>query len=236
MIVQLQKDVVQGPVDHPRFGRSLIVRPTVEGSRANRFPTQAIVITAVARKMIELTRLGEKIQAVVVEGEGQDPTRHPEFHEISENLRELLDKHFPKADLVLVSNQPNLDRASVRHALTLFDRTVVRLEAGFQKTFAALTGGDPKDFKDMVEQMGRLGKDRLIVQATFVQGEIDNSSDNEIKAWIKHLTEIKPARVHITTRAKPKGKKERPISKARMTQIAELVTTKTGIPVEVGAD
>ncbi len=234
MIVQLQSEVVQGPLDHPRFGRILVVRPTLETSRSNRFPSQAVVITAAARKLIELTRLGEKLQAVVVEGEPHDPTKHPEFHEITENLRQLLDKHFPKADLVLVSDQPMLDRASVRHALTLYDRPVLRLEAGFQKTFAALTGGDPKAFKDMVEQMGRLGKDRVIVQATFVQGEVDNSSDNEVKAWIKHLTEIKPSRVQITTLAKQKGRK--PVSKARMTQIAELVTSKTGIPVEVNTE
>ena len=233
MISQLQQDVVQGPVEDPRFGKSILVHPTIETSRANHFPTQAVIVTSVARRLIQLARDGERLRAVVVEGADSDPTKHPEFHEISQNLRELVNKHFPKAKLNLVCDIPFLDRPQARHALCFYDQPFVRLEAGYQKTFAALTGEDPKIFKDIVENMGRLEIDRLIVQACFVRGEVDNSKDNEVKAWIRHLMDIKPAAVHISTLAKAKGKTERPITKTRMTEIAELVTAKTGIPVEV---
>lgn len=234
MTSTLQQDVVQGPVEHPRFGKALVVRPTIGTNRANRFPSQAVIVTAVARRLIELSREGERIKSVVVEGDLDDPTKHPDFHEISQNVRELVNKHFPKADLNLVSDIPSLDRPQVRHALCFYDRPFVRLEAGYQKTFAALTGADPKQFKGMVENMGRLESDRLIVQARFVRGAVDNSKANEVNAWIRHLTEIKPATVQISTpsRAK-KGTRTKPITKTRMTQIAELVTAKTGIPVEV---
>lgn len=236
MISKLQADIVQGPQEDPRFGKTLEVRPTVETTRPGRFPSQAVVVTAVARRLIELSRAGDRLRAVVVLGEEHDPTKHPEFHEISENLRQLVGKHFPKAKFVLRADTPLLDRPQVRHALTFYDEPTVRLEAGFQKTFAALTGESPKLFKDVVEQMGRLGTERLIVQARFVRGEIDNSTDHEIKAWIRHLSEIRPATVRITTLPRARGRRERPIPKTRMTQIAELVTSKTGIPVEVQAN
>jgi hypothetical protein len=233
MIARLQEEIVTGPIDYVRLGRSVVVRPTVETLRANRFPTQAIVVTAVARKLIELVRAGDKIQALVVEGGTDNPTRHPEFHYICENLRQLLDKHFSKALLCLVTDATVLDSPNLRHGLTFFDRTILRLDAGTQKTWAALTGASPKQFKGVVESLGRLGTDRIIVQTRFIRGEVDNSSEAEVKAWIRQLSEIRPLGVHITTPAKAKGKKEIPITKSRMNQIAELVTTKTGIPVEV---
>jgi len=233
MISRLQEEIVLGPIDYVRLGRAVIVRPTIETLRANRFPSQAIVVTAVARKLIELVRAGEKIQALVVEAGNEGPTKHPEFHQICENVRQLLDKHFPKALMCLIADATPLDSPNLRHALTFFDQTILRLDAGTQKTWAALTGSNPKAFKGVVESLGRLGAERLIVQTRFVRGEVDNSNETEVKAWISKLTEIRPAGVHISTPAKAKGKKEMPISKSRMSQIAELVMTKTGIPVEV---
>lgn len=233
MISRLQEEIVLGPIDYVRLGRAVIVRPTIGTLRANRFPSQAIVVTAVARKLIELVRAADKIQALVVEAGNEGPTKHPEFHQICENVRQLLDKHFPKALMCLVADATPLDSPNLRHALTFFDQTILRLDAGTQKTWAALTGSNPKQFKGVVESLGRLGAERLIVQTRFVRGEVDNSNETEVKAWITKLTEIRPAGVHISTPAKAKGKKEMPISKSRMSQIAELVTTKTGIPVEV---
>lgn len=233
MIARLQEEIVLGPLDYPRLGRAVVVRPTVETLRANRFPTQALVVTAAARKLIELVRASDKIQAMVVEGLSDSPTKHPEFHQICENLRQLLNKHFSKALLCLVMDAAPLDTPSLRHALTFFDRTILKLDAGTQKTWAALTGANPRQFKGVLESLGRLGNDRVIVQTRFIRGAVDNSNETEVKAWIRHLSEIRPVGVHITTPAKAKGKKEIPVTKSRMSQIAELVTTKTGIPVEV---
>jgi len=232
MISQLQEDVLLGPEEHPEFGKTLTVIPTVATSRAGRFPSQAVVVTCVARKLIELSRENYRLHTVIVSGGSEDPTRHPEFHEICENLRELLNKHFPKAKLTLLSAAPDLQRARTRHAVTFFDQPIFRLAAGYQKTYAALTGEDPKLFKDIVAGLTRIESEKLIVEASFVRGGIDNSKDNEVNAWIKHLTGIEPATVRIRTPQKAEGK-TKPITKTRMTQIAALVTSKTGIPVEL---
>ncbi|MEW6073523.1 MAG: hypothetical protein AB1726_13145 [Planctomycetota bacterium] len=235
MIVEQVREIVEGPLDHPWFERSLLIRPTVPTPRANRFPSQAVVVTSAARRLIALAKEGEKLRSIVVEAGEKDPTLHPEFREISENLRELRGKWFPKAQLCLLSDQPSLESAEVRRALSCYDRPVLRLEAGFQKTFCALTGEKPEAFRTMVENMGRLEVERLIVRACFVRGAVDNSKENEVRAWIRHLDEIRPARVQISTPARPQGKSLRPVPKAQMSRIAELVTEKTGIPVEVCA-
>jgi len=232
MLLSNLENVVLGPQDHARFGRSLLVRPTLETSRLHRFPSQAVVVTSAARKLIALNKAGDRLQSLVVQADdGQpDPTRHPEFQEISHNLRELLNKWFPKAQLCLVSTAPDLSRMPVRHAILGYDQPILRLDAGTQKTFSALTGADPKQFKSLLERLVRLDKGRLIVHTRFVRGEVDNSKDNEVRAWLKNLGDIRPAGVHISTVAKPR---KNSIPKSRMSQIATLVTEKIGVPVEV---
>jgi len=231
MIAQLLADVVEGPLDHPTLGKTVVVRPTIETARAGRYASQAIIVTTAARRLIELSKGGERVQTVLVEGE-KDPTTHPEFHEISENLRELVNKWFPKAELCLHSEIPDLGRPQTRHALCFYDRPMLRLDAGTQKTFAALTGESPQIYKEIVENMGRLEIERLVLHAELVRGDVDNSKDAEIRAWIQKVNTIKPASLVISTPAKARDKR-RPITKTRMTQIAELATEKTGIPVEV---
>ena len=233
MISRLQEELVRGPEEHPRYGRCLLVCPTIETARAGRFPTQALVVTSAARKLIALSKDGERLQSVLVVGGSHDPTSHPEFHQISQNLRELMNKWFPKASLTLISNSPDLRRAQVRHSLNWYDQPILRLPAGTQKTYVALTGEPPGEFKQIVENMGRLEIERLIVEGRFVRGEVDNTRETELRAWIRKVGEIRPAGVHITTPQKPTGSKVKPVTKTRMTQIAELVTEKTGIPVEV---
>jgi hypothetical protein len=233
MISQLQQDVVQGPIEHPEYGRTILIHPTIETARAGRFPTQAVVVTAAARTLIALAKEGDRVKTIIVEGEEHDPTKHPEFSEISLNLRELVNKHFPKADFKLFSDAPHLEESNTRHALVYYDHPTLRLEAGFQKTFCAMTGEDGKVFKDRVEFMNRLELEKLIVRASFVRGSIDNSKDKEVNAWIKLLVDIRPAMVHISTPAKAPDKKTKPITATRLSEIAEMVTEKSGLAVEV---
>ncbi len=226
-----QAEIIEGPLEHPQFGRILVVRPTIDTVRAGRHPSQAVVVTTAARRMIELSKAGEKLNAVVVEGD-KDPTSHPEFHEISANLRELVNKWFPKCKLTLVSRNAKLSRPETRHALTFYDSPVLGLEAGTQKTVAKLSPETFDDFKDRLTLMRRLESERLIVRTLFVRGDVDNSKDAEVRAWIKNLSEIRPAGVQILTPAKPRDG-QKPVTKTRMTEIAQLAQSKVGVPVEV---
>jgi wyosine [tRNA(Phe)-imidazoG37] synthetase (radical SAM superfamily) len=233
MFEEIRDKIIQGPVEHPLYGKSLVLNPTVETHRAHRFPSQALVVTTAAQRIIELSKGGEKIKALIVEGE-EDPTVHPDFSEISQNLRDLMKKWFPKAVVALRSQAPDFGRADVRHALGCYSQPTVMLEAGTQKTFAALTKRSPKEFKEKIAGMGLLESARLIVETEFVRGDVDNSKDTEVRNWIKQLKEIRPATVRILTPAK-KAKGRLPISKTRISQIADELVEKTGLSVEVEA-
>ncbi|MFT5288808.1 MAG: wyosine [tRNA(Phe)-imidazoG37] synthetase (radical SAM superfamily) [Planctomycetota bacterium] len=233
MILQLDEEIVRGPEDHKELGRTLFVRPSIKTPRQNRLASQAVIITAVARRLIELAREGIKLKAVLVEGGKLDPTVHPEFDAISQNLRELLNKHFNKAKLVLVSERPDLQLAATRHAVTLYDLPILRLDAGTQKTFRALTGDTGEVFKTRVESMSRLETERLIVETKFVREPADNSSDSEVRHLLRLLEDIRPAKMRIFTPPKSAAKNIKPVPKGRMGEIAELINEKIGVPVEV---
>ena len=226
-----QDELVRGPEKCGALGACLLIEPVCSTHRKNQYPSQAVVVTTAARNMIELSKAGEKLKHIVVHG-AEDPTEHPEFRAISENLRELTNKWFPRADLVLFSNARNLEKADVEIALGLYDKPILRLEAGTQKTFKALTGLKASEFKDTVDHLKKLELERLILQACFVRGSVDNSTEAELKAWMKHVAEIKPASVQVYTL--PKAIKDvKPITKSALDKIVAQVNDEVGIPCEI---
>ena len=223
-------DIVRGPEELAGFGKSLLLEPVQPTTRPDRYPTQAVVVTHSARRMIELSKGGERLESIVVHGT-LDPTLHPEFVEVSENLRELCNKWYPKAKLCLLAEAPQLSDPLVRHALIAYDTVVLRFETATQKTYKALTGRDGGEIKALVEAMGKIDHRNLIVRTRFVRGSVDNSTENEVRGWLKLLAAVKPATVQIETPGKnDHGLKA--ITKTRMGQIVDQITEKVGAEVE----
>jgi wyosine [tRNA(Phe)-imidazoG37] synthetase (radical SAM superfamily) len=135
---------------------------------------------------------------------------------------------------VLLSDSLGLYRPEVRQSLSIYDKPIVRLEAGSQKTYASLTGNKPAQYKNVVEGLSKVELERIIVQAKFVRGKADNSTDAELRSWLKQLGSVSPGQVQVYTLAKADSKTGlKPITPARLEAIANQVADKTGIPVEI---
>ena len=199
-------------------------------SREVRMPRASYVITNAARHVIRLAKSGEKIDGLVVWGSEADPTMHPEFREITGNLRDLRNKWFAKATLWLASDNPRVDEAVQRHAIAAYDKAVVRFDWGTAKTFAALTERKSADYANLCAHLGHL--ENLTFQVRFVRGEVDTTTDAELKAWTKKVSELKPRAIHLLN-PEPKGKKTKPIPKARLGEIVAEITEKTGLTPQV---
>jgi hypothetical protein len=233
--------IISGPLKSDRMGMALAIDlgsqdMALAVSRDNRMPRASVVITTAARNIIRLSKAGEKVESIVAYGSEMDPTLHPEFKEITGNLRDLRNKWYPKAKLWLVSEEGHLDDPNVRRTLAIYDRFAVRLEWGTAKTFSTMTGRKSGEYSQLVANLAHT--ENLVIQARFVRGEVDNSTDAEVKAWLKRLGELRPREVHIqSSDAKTAGaraaKKLRAIPKARAAEIAAAVTEKTGIPAGV---
>ena len=165
-----------------------------------------------------------------------DPTRHHQLLTITENLRDLRNKWFPKADLAILTDGSNLEPADNRRALQISDMPILRFEWGTVKTFSAMTGRKADDLKALATHL--TGMDRLILSATFVQGGPDSSVDAEVKTWIKRVEELRPKEVQVQTIDNPKGRASKPraVPVSRLEQIAAQLTEKTGIATTVLAE
>jgi hypothetical protein len=229
--------IMTGPRRHARWGQVLtldlgVPDRTLAISRENRLPRAAAVVTMAARELMRLSKGGEKVETILVMGSEVDPTRHPEFREITENLRELRNKHFPRAKLTLLSTAPCLDTAGVRVGVGAYDVPIVRLEGGTARTYAKLSGNKQTPLGKVVQQLSSL--DRLIIRAQFVRGEVDNSTDSEVRSWIRMLQDVRPSEIQISTPdPRARGSQPRGIPPSRLKQIVEQLVESLGTTVTV---
>jgi wyosine [tRNA(Phe)-imidazoG37] synthetase (radical SAM superfamily) len=233
MLTALMERVVQGPLENERHGRHLLIEPTCETNRPDVYPTQAVVVTTAARRIIELSKAGEKIADVVVSG-ATDPMLHEDFREIAENLKELCKKWYPKVGMTLETNGFALGTADLRHCLTLFARPIVRFSYGTQKTFAALTGRKPADLKDVAENIGRVELERWVMEVCLVRGGVDNSTESELRGIAKYASEFRPGSIQLTTLAKPDPElKTKAVTKTAIEKAQAKLADKTGVEVRI---
>lgn len=193
-------------------------------SMRRKMPTPGVIVTSAARRIIELSKAGEKYESLVVTG-NLEPTEHPELSEVVENLRQLRDKWMAKTALCLVSRDLSPTAAHLRHVIGMFDKPIVRFEWGTAKAFAADTRRPSSDLKALVDLL--TGLDKLILQASFSDG---SAGPAEVKNWIKKVGEIRPREVHLGS---PEGKSALPT--ARLEKIAAELVEATGIPAHVFA-
>lgn len=237
MVALDPKALLSGPSPIEPWGRTLrldlgALDRTLAISRDNRLPRASVVVTIAAQELMRLSKAGEKVQTILVVGSEVDPTRHPGFREISDNLRALRTKWFPRAKLTLISDDPDLSNAEVRIALGNYDRPVVRMEYGTVKTFQKLTGHKSTELSRMVKQLSMI--ERLTVQAQFVRGDVDNSTDSEVRGWIKRLQDLEPQEVLISTPPARKRKGQpQGIPPSRLQEIVERVSEEVGATVTV---
>jgi len=100
----------------------------------------SVVVTSSARRLIDLSKGGEKVETIAVIGSEADPASHPDLREITENLRILRTKWFPRAKLALFTSIKDLESDALRVAMGMYDKLFFQFEWGTAKVFAAATG------------------------------------------------------------------------------------------------
>jgi hypothetical protein len=239
MIREDSQPVITGPRKTSRLGTILVIDLTAPQAnlvveRGSNVPRASVVVTTSARRIIELSKDGQKLDHIAVIGSTDDPTTHPNLREITENLRALRTKWFPRAKLCMLSSGKDLASYDLRAALGLYDKIFLDYEWGTAKTFTTMTGKKSTAFASLTKHMGSL--DHLIVQAHFVRGDFDNSTPTEVQGWIRKLQELRPQEVHILTGAPDvDGKKLKAVTKTRHKQIADQVS-ETGLSVAIHDD
>jgi wyosine [tRNA(Phe)-imidazoG37] synthetase (radical SAM superfamily) len=208
------------------------------GTAKQQLPSRSEVYSALRDKLFSMSQNGEGPDVITYAGNGE-PTMHPEFEGIIDDSIALRDEFFPKARISVLSNASNIHRESVRRALGKVDMNVLKLDSAIPSTVALLNQpSGAYDIGRVVENM-KLFNGRFILQTLFVRGEyngkiIDNTSPDEIAAWLDIVNELKPQSVMVYTidRDTPIGKNLHKVPAAELKDIASMVES-LGIPVSV---
>ena len=214
-------DLIFGPVRSRRLGLSLGINllPThkkfcsfnciycecgwtlSEGSDHNELPSRAQVSEFLEQRLKELVAEDYLPDVLTYAGNGE-PTLHPEFAGIVDDTIVLRDKYVPGARVSLLSNASMLGKEEVIHALYKIDNNILKLDAGTERMFRLINNPAPDfDFQKLIGNLKSFNG-KLIIQTMFLRGEyqgetVDNTTPEEVEAWIEHLMAIKPSLVMI---------------------------------------
>lgn len=220
MSTVLYPDIIFGPVHSRRLGLSLGINllpiqrkfctfdcvycecglGDMEGVK--KLPTADQLETALRTRLEKMRAEGQCPDVLTFAGNGE-PTLHPEFPEIVERVRKVRDELFPTAKISVLSNATQIGRPEIRQALLRVDNNILKLDSAFEETMRQMNRPWRKEFTvaTLVENL-KTFQGRLIIQTMFLRGtyqgrSFDNTTEQEVSAWIRLVTEIAPQGVMI---------------------------------------
>ena len=214
-------DIIFGPVLSRRLGISLGMNLLTVNSKVCTFdciycecgwtetsntdpentPSAIQVKELLEKRLEKMSANKQKIDSITFAGNGE-PTMHPEFPEIIDDTILLRDKYFPETKITVLSNASLINDEKIINALKKVNNNILKLDTVINKTFHLLNKPLVKiDIEDVIRNLIKFNGE-LIIQSLFVRSEhngiiIDNTTDEEINAWVKTLSEIKPQLVMI---------------------------------------
>ena len=247
-MLPLKQEIIYGPVNSRRLGRSLGINLLPTGSKVCSFDCVYCQYGLTRVKTLEpgpagFPPLGEVIAAVetalksgpdfdsfTFSGNGE-PTLHPQWPEIVEAVRLLRDRYRPTVGLTLLSNSSTVTRSAVRATLTRLEVPIMKLDAGDEATLTAINRpAKGICLEAIVEALAQIPS--LTIQSLMVQGAMTNSAGPAFENWVSALARLKPVQVQIysTDRPVPEAGIER-VPPERLQQIAARVVAHTGLDV-----
>jgi wyosine [tRNA(Phe)-imidazoG37] synthetase (radical SAM superfamily) len=213
-------DIVFGPISSRRFGRSLGINVLPLDNKICNFNciycecgwTDAthlktpfipfgIIAKAISERFEALHQEGAAIDHITFAGNGE-PTMHPRFMEIIDTVSKERDKWLPGTPIVVLSNATLLGNKRIRKALQMADLCVLKLDAGTDHMLRLMD--QPMGRQDIRWYIDKLVsfRGKVIIQTMFLRGQyagtiIDNTTPDEVSAWLDALRKIKPLRVML---------------------------------------
>ncbi len=250
-------EIIFGPVTSRRLGVSLGINllPTNrkvcsfdciycecgfnpgKGAPAPVMPSREEVADYLAAKLQEMATEQRLPDVITFAGNGE-PTIHPYFPGIIDDTIQLRKQYCPEARIAVLSNATRIHSPAVFEALLKVDDNIQKLDSAFEETIRLLDRPQGHfDLTETVEHLQRF-KGQVTIQTLFVSGSfngihLDNSSDEEVDAWLQLIQKIAPKEVMVYTIAR-----DTPIdtlvkvAPKRLHEIADLVHN-IGFPAQV---
>lgn len=170
-------------------------------ARHQQLPSRALVRRLLKDYLAGLKHSHEKIDTLTFAGNGE-PTLHPEFPGIIDDVLELRKTYLPVVKIAVLSNGTFIHHPEVFKALHKVDYNILKLDSMIDETQKLINCplGD-YSIKKTMEGYKRF-KGKQIIQTMFFRGiyngkPVDNTSESELKLLFKAYQEINPESIMI---------------------------------------
>ncbi|MBR4839778.1 MAG: radical SAM protein [Paludibacteraceae bacterium] len=165
-------------------------------------PTRDEVRGALEDRLMRMHQNGDPLDVITFAGNGE-PTLHHEFKQIIEDTIRLRNEYFPNVKISVLSNATMLHRQDVVEALKMVDNNILKLDSGIEETAHLIDSPHQPHYSvaSTVEGMKQFHGD-FIMQTMFLRGTVgdrvvDNTTDEEVSAWIEVVKQAAPKKVMI---------------------------------------
>lgn len=165
-------------------------------------PNREQVRETLEAKLKEMVAEGQIPDVITFAGNGE-PTLHAEFEGIIDDTIALRNKYCPTAKVSVLSNSTRVHKPHVFAALNKVDNNILKFDSAIDRTMKLMDQpvGKHINVAWFIEHLKKF-KGKLIIQTMFLRGEVngeklDNTTDEEIEAWLNALKEINPQQVMI---------------------------------------
>ncbi|HPB57084.1 MAG TPA: radical SAM protein [Bacteroidales bacterium] len=192
---------------------------------------------AIESKLIQCQQDNIPIDSITFSGNGE-PTLHPDFPAIVDNLIRLRDQYYPDAIITCLSNSTQLYRDDVREALMKIENPVLKLDAVTEELYQMINAPVQDVKVAQIMEWLKLFNGQFVLQTLFFSGKIggvefDNAKEPHLSQWIDVVLMLKPRKVMLYSldRETPAENLTK-ISTKEMEKIAQVIRDK-GIPTSV---
>ncbi len=167
-------------------------------------PTRQQVYDALEQKLQQMQQDGPAPDVLTFAGNGE-PTLHPDFPKIVEDVRQLRDRYFPKAKISVLSNSTQILHPEVLQALvTHVDNPIMKLDTVDVDYIGLVDRPQGNyDVQALLKALASVGK-HIVIQTMFLNGTLDgqdvsNVGEKYVSPWLQALGQIRPRQVMIYT-------------------------------------
>ena len=211
-----------------------------QGPGKDGLPSRDTVKKQLRRKLMEMKEAGQTLDVITFSGNGE-PTLHPEFKKVVEDVLRLRTEFFPDAKVSVLSNSTMAGKPDVVQALLKVDNNILKLDSAMPHTFRVLNRPtSPNCLPEGVIADLKRFSGKCVVQTIMIRGEydgqsFDNTTDVELDALLSAYLEIQPREVMLySIDRKTPAENLVKVSKEELERIAERFRS-AGITVQVNA-
>lgn len=236
----LREPTVFGPIKSRRLGYSLGINLLPQNGKLCDFdciycecgwnadgrddkvlPAASQVRSALEEKLAQCMLDGTRMDSITFAGDGE-PTLHPDFPAIVDDVLTLRDIYYPSAKVSVLSNATRLSDGKVFEALKKVDNPIMKLDAPTDELVRRVN--KPNAGYSVAEVVGNLARfeGNFILQTMFLKSrDFDSSSPEVIEGWMDIVRFLKPRQIMAYSIDRPTPQKG--LVKFSESQIRNLV-------------